>query len=119
VTTPEGRVKDKVRKALKSLEPAYSFMPVQNGMGAPGLDWYCCVYGQFVAIETKVPGKKITPRQRQTALAIKRAHGTVFVIRDQDDINHMMGLLSRPLIFGAMIYDKLWWDPPNEQSPVD
>lgn len=112
MTTPEGRVKDKVRKALKGVEPRYTFMPVQNGMGSPALDWFCCIKGCFVAIETKVPGKKLTDRQRTTAMEIKRAHGTVFVIRDQEDINHMIGHLANGVLFQATIYDKLWDDGP-------
>lgn len=91
--TPEGRVKVKVKQALKELD-AYVFMPVQNGMGAPALDLYCCVSGNFVAVETKAPGKRLTERQRETARKVCAAHGCVFVIRDQTDINCMMSRLS-------------------------
>lgn len=91
--TPEGRVKVKVNKALSSLPQAYRFMPVQNGMGAPGLDYYCCIAGRFVAIETKVEGKPLTPRQEITKANIEAAGGTVFVIRTDDDIALMMARL--------------------------
>lgn len=94
MSTPEGRVKDKVRKALNSLPSHYRFMPVQNGMGAPGLDFFCCIESMFVAIETKVEGKKLTDRQRETARKIAEAGGLVFVIRNDGDIIHMLQTIS-------------------------
>ncbi len=106
MTTPEGAVKAKIKRALEALPRQYRFMPVQAGLGAPGLDFYCCISGWFIAIETKVPGKKLTPRQRQTAMEIAGAGGVVYVIRDQDDINFMIGNLKHPYIFQGEIYDK-------------
>lgn len=91
--TPEGRVKAKVDRALAKLSRTYKFKPVQNGMGAPGLDYYCCINGLFVAIETKVPGKHPTPRQEETIKSIRAAGGLVFVIHDQDEINAMVALI--------------------------
>ena len=92
--TPEGRVKAKVKRALATLPQKYHLMPVQNGMGAPALDFYCCVSGFFVAIETKAPGKKLTPRQELTAKAIRGAGGFVFVIDSDTAINIMMMTLE-------------------------
>lgn len=79
--TPEGRVKDRVKKVLTSLD-AYWFCPVQNGMGAPGLDFmHIQIPGVPVfAIETKAPGEKPTVRQQRTIDSIRKAGGTVFVI---------------------------------------
>lgn len=113
--TPEGRVKAKVKKALKE---HYSFMPVQNGMGAPGLDFYCCVVGLFVAIETKVPGKRLTARQHITASQIAKAGGMVFVIRDDADIQQMMARIVFAIEYGrkgqpGYIYDTL---PPLPET---
>lgn len=88
--TPEGKVKNLVRRGLEQLSAHYRFMPVQNGMGAPGLDFYCCIDGLFVAIETKVEGKALTPRQRETAKSIAMAGGLVFVIRNADDVTQMI-----------------------------
>lgn len=78
--TPEGRVKAMVKRDLDKLTTCYRFMPVQNGMGAPALDFFLCLNGRFVAIETKAPGKKITPRQEDTRDKIIAAHGLVFVV---------------------------------------
>lgn len=88
--TPEGKVKAKVKRALDALPRRYRFCPVQNGMGMPGLDFYCCVGGMFVAIETKVEGKKLTDRQLETARTIAQAGGMVFVIRNDDDVAQML-----------------------------
>lgn len=92
--TPEGRVKAKVNKALAALAWTYRFMPVQNGMGAPGLDYYCCIAGRFVAIETKVEGKTLTDRQRTTRDAIEAAGGLVFEIHNEGEITEMVAHLN-------------------------
>ncbi len=94
--TPEGRVKALVNKAFKSRLRGYKFMPVQNGMGAPALDFFCCIDGRFVAIETKAPGKRLTQRQNMTAADIIAAGGRVFVVRDGKDLDDMINALSGP-----------------------
>lgn len=92
--TPEGRVKAKVKRRLKELPRRYHFMPVQNGMGAPALDFYCCINGKFVAIETKAPGKHLTPRQENTRAEILAAGGMVFVVDDDFTLVAMMAILK-------------------------
>lgn len=77
--TPEGKVKDKVKGILKGYG-AYYHMPVQNGMGAPTLDFIGCYYGHFFSIETKAPGKSPTPRQELTIKDMTHAGAAVFVI---------------------------------------
>ena len=81
--TPEGKVKEQVKRALKGLQakgyPVYWHMPVQNGMGKPSLDFIGCVKGQFFAIETKAPGKKPTERQQGTIAEMQKAGAHVFV----------------------------------------
>lgn len=79
--TPEGRVKEKVKTLLRS-HKAYWHCPVQNGMGAPALDFmHIQILGVPVfAIETKAPGEKPTVRQQRTIDSIRAAGGTVFVI---------------------------------------
>lgn len=93
--TPEGRIKALVKKALTRLPQKYHHMPVMNGMGAPALDFYCCIAGRFVAIETKAPGKKMTPRQEATAAAIREAGGEVFVVDGEESLAWMMHSLTR------------------------
>lgn len=84
--TPEGRVKNMIGKYLSTLRNplnsvgVYIEMPVPTGFGKSGLDYTICFYGHFVCIEAKAPGEWLTPRQRQRALDILAAGGTVFVI---------------------------------------
>ena len=77
--TPEGKVKAKVKVMLKKYG-VYWHMPVQNGMGAPSLDFICCVGGKYMAIETKAPGGVLTQRQALTSDQIRTAGGTVFMV---------------------------------------
>jgi hypothetical protein len=93
MTTPEGRIKDRVKKALNKLG-AYYFMPVQRGLGASSLDFICCYEGRFFAIETKVPGKKLSPRQEVVAAAMVHAGAIVMVVRDATNIKYMIKLLK-------------------------
>lgn len=92
--TPEGRVKEDVKRRLKRAK-AYYCMPVQLGLGRNNmLDVIACVpttktcakcghpavFGQFVSIETKRAGGRMTDRQRRTASEIRAAKGIVFVV---------------------------------------
>lgn len=85
--TPEGKVKQKVKKALDLLgADCWRFMPVQTGYGSPALDFLLSIRGHFVAIETKAPGKKLTPLQEGTKAAIEAAGGIVLVVWDESSL---------------------------------
>ena len=77
--TPEGKVKEQVKKLLREYG-AYYHMPVQNGMGAPTLDFVGCYRGHYFAIEAKAPGKLPTRRQYDTMSDITWAGGQCFVV---------------------------------------
>jgi hypothetical protein len=79
VATPESKVKEKVKAVLQK-HGAYWHCPVQNGFGAPSLDFVCCYNGLYFAVETKAAGKKMTPRQVLTTQQIEKAGGKVFLI---------------------------------------
>jgi hypothetical protein len=90
MATPEGKVKNAVKKALK-IHGAYYHMPVQNGMGSPTLDFVGCYRGKFFAIETKAPGGKPTPRQLQTIVDMESAGAKVFVVDgNMDELNEWL-----------------------------
>lgn len=92
--TPEGRVKKMVKKALDMLgEDCWRFMPVQTGFGSPALDYLLCIRQRFVAIETKAPGKKLTPLQEGTKAAIEAAGGIVLVVWDEDSLAIAMKII--------------------------
>lgn len=78
--TPEGKVKAKVSRLLKTTPGVWYTMPVPSGFGESTLDYLGCHLGRFFAVETKAPGKKPTARQENTMAAIRRGGGTVFVI---------------------------------------
>lgn len=88
--TPEGKVKAKVNRRLAAYPAIFKFMPVQMGMGIPGLDYFLCVGGKFAAVETKVKGKHLTPRQLQTKETIEKAGGKVFVVDDDASLDVLM-----------------------------
>ena len=84
--TPEGKVKQKVKKMLASIPGLYAHWPVQNGMGSPTLDCIACCRGRYVGIETKAVGKKLTPRQELTMNAMIDANANVFVLDTDQSI---------------------------------
>ena len=95
MSTPEGKVKNKVNKALaKYGAQVYRFMPVQMGYGAPALDYFLCAIGVFIAVETKVKGKKLTPRQVATKTQIENADGKVFVVDDDKSLKKLTEYLD-------------------------
>lgn len=91
--TPEGRVKNAVKKWLTE-RGFYYYMPVSNGMGRVGApDFLVCANGRFVGIETKAPGKRgnTTPNQDREIAAIRAANGIAIVV---DDVAQMEEILK-------------------------
>lgn len=85
MTTPEGAVKERIKKVLKAAG-AYYHMPVQNGMGKPSLDFICCHNGRFLAIEAKTEKGDLTLRQKMTMDEMQKARAVVLVIRGLTDL---------------------------------
>jgi len=82
--TPEGRVKDAVKKVLKK-HGIWYFMPMQNGFGVVGVpDFICCFHGIFLGVETKAPGKReqTTPNQDRVLREIVEHGGYTLVVDD-------------------------------------
>lgn len=89
MATPEGKVKDYIKRYLKSLPECWFYMPVQNGMGVVGIpDIICVIRGRMVAIECKAPGKEknVTANQQATIDRINEAGGLAFVASDTDTV---------------------------------
>ncbi len=98
--TPEGRLKKKV-KALLNERGAWSYMPVQNGMGVVGIpDFIVCYKGFLVGIETKAPlknpttpeqrWKKATPNQQNRLQEIRESGGIAEVVDDVAQVEEML-----------------------------
>lgn len=91
--TPEGRTKAAIDKRLQAAAQTKYHKPVQNGMGAPTLDYTLCSRGRHGMIEAKAPGEKPTARQQITIDEWRAAGSEVFVI-DSADCYDMGRLLA-------------------------
>ncbi len=93
MSTPESKVKERVKRLLRAYN-VYYHCPVMNGMGSPTLDFVCCHNGRYLTIETKAPGKKPTPRQELTLGQVARAGGYVFVVAEDRDFDLLEAYLQ-------------------------
>jgi len=87
-STPEGRVKKKIKDYLKEIG-AWYYMPVSNGMGRVGCpDILVCYQGRFMAFEVKAPGKRgnTTANQDREIADIIRANGLALVVDDVEQV---------------------------------
>jgi hypothetical protein len=92
--TPEGKVKKQVKEYLQSIG-AWYYMPVSNGMGRVGCpDILVCYSGQFLAFETKAPGKieNVTANQLREINGIQRANGLAHVV---DDVEQVIAIMEK------------------------
>ena len=83
--TPEGKVKAKVAKFLKTVPDCYSFTPVGSMYGRAGVpDIIVCHEGRFVGIEVKAPGKLSgqTALQKYAQTQIEQAGGVYLLVDD-------------------------------------
>ena len=83
-TTPEGKVKDKI-KAICKERGAYYAMPVMNGMASNGTpDFLICYKGCFIAVEAKAGKGKTTALQQVRLREILKAEGTPLVLNEKN-----------------------------------
>ena len=93
-TTPEGRVKAKVKALLKKYN-IYNFMPATGGYGRSGVpDIIACMRGRFLAIECKAGAGKLTPLQSRELATIEEAGGLAYVINEDSIESLEIALLS-------------------------
>jgi Holliday junction resolvase len=92
--TPEGRVKEKVTRALKAMG-AYYFFPVASPMyGKRGVpDIVVCLRGVFIGIECKA-GKNSTTELQDRELAKIRAAGGEAVVCSDANVNEVIEWLK-------------------------
>jgi len=95
-STPEAKVKDKIKKLLKEHNVYYA-MPMGTGYGNSGVpDFLCCVNGKFLAIEAKA-GKGIpTALQEKNLRDIRVANGVAVVVNEEnlDALGHTIKFLN-------------------------
>lgn len=82
--TPEGKVKQCVKKILDCYKPGcWYFMPSARAYGQAGVpDFIGVFHHRMFAIETKAGNNKPTPLQVLQMQKIETAGGTVFTIRE-------------------------------------
>lgn len=108
--TPEGRVKQAVKKVLQA-HNCYYFFVMSNGMGRTGIpDIVGCIptvitpdmvgktIGQFVAVETKAPGKlrNVTANQRRELGMVAETGGLAILADKAETVDQ--AIKGRPLV---------------------
>jgi len=95
--TPEGEVKDLVKKVLRKYS-AWSRMIVPSRFGSTvGMsDFLIVYYGHFIVVETKPRTGKKKPTDKQTEFMneVDDAGGTSLVVRDEEDITRLEEILN-------------------------
>jgi Holliday junction resolvase len=82
-TTPEGKVKAKIKAILKAHNVYYA-MPMGTGYGSSGVpDFLCCANGEFLAIEAKAGKGTTTALQDKNLRDIEAAGGRALVINEE------------------------------------
>jgi hypothetical protein len=93
MSTPEKKVKDKVKRMLAERK-AYYFMPATHGYGSSGVpDIIACLDGIFLGIECKANGNKPTALQMKN-LSELSSQGGVGVVVDETGLTHFEKLLT-------------------------
>lgn len=93
MSTPEKKVKDKVKKLLAEYG-AYYFMPATGGYGKSGVpDIVACIKGRFVGIECKANGGKPTALQEKNLMDIINKGG-ISILVDETGIEAFKVLIS-------------------------
>jgi hypothetical protein len=94
MTTPEKKVKDKVKKILEE-QGAYYFMPATGGYGKSGVpDIVACLQGKFIGIECKANGNKPTALQEKNLHNIMNVGGFAVLI-DEGGMELFKNLLEQ------------------------
>jgi hypothetical protein len=92
-TTPESKVKAKIKTILKANNVYYA-MPIGTGYGNSGVpDFLCCVNGHFLGIEAKAGKGTTTALQEKNIQQIKDAGGTAAVI-NEDTLGYLEQLIQ-------------------------
>lgn len=83
-STPEGKVKDKIKAMLKAAG-AYYTMPVMNGMATNGTpDFAVCHAGRYLGLEAKAGEGNPTKLQWVRLGEIEAAGGSTMVINEKN-----------------------------------
>lgn len=99
-TTPEGKVKNEIKKILKGYgDKVYWFMPAMGSFGKSGVpDFIICAGGFFLGVETKYDRVKNPPTELQVnnLQGIVGAGGVSMVV-DKDNLDEFRECLEELL----------------------
>lgn len=103
--TPEGKVKEKVKRLLKQYDPKlYYFMPRGTTYGTSGVpDFIGCFEGRFFGIETKAGSNKPTAMQEHQMSLIEMAGGMSFVVNEDPETLQRVKDWIDLLMMGALV----------------
>src|SRR5690606_7311391 len=94
----ENDVKKGVKVIVSGMAPSsFMFWPVQSGYGASDLDLMASVNGFCLRVETKVAGRKPTPRQKLVTEKLTRSGVPVLWI-DQNNLTDLAVVLDLLLV---------------------
>ena len=96
-TTPEAKVKAKIKAILKAHNIYYA-MPIGTGYGNSGVpDFLCCVNGKFLAIEAKAGKGKTTALQEKNLRQIQDSNGWSMVVHEEsiEEVQIILNILLR------------------------
>lgn len=95
--TPEGIIKDLIKKWLKKHNISYWMVIPSAFGGSTGMSDYCCILpdGKWLAIEAKSPGKKATPIQTKFLDTINSNGGFGVVVDGEESLMRLQVLLHR------------------------
>lgn len=83
-STPEAKVKDKIKKIIKDAGGYYA-LPVMTGMAQNGTpDILACIKGTFLGIEAKAGRGKVTKIQVVQLRKIDAAQGLAVVVNEKN-----------------------------------
>lgn len=96
MATPEGKVKDAIKKWLKQKD-IYFFCPIGGAYAVHGVpDIVACAQGRFIGIECKAPGKERNTTKSQDAhiARIRESGGSAFVASSLEDVTGYFNALG-------------------------
>jgi hypothetical protein len=95
MTTPEGKVKTKVKEILERYK-IYYFMPVKHLYGRAGIgDFICCVNSKFLSIETKSKDGTVTELQDEDFKNVRKSKGLKLLICSEADLKYLETIIQQ------------------------